>query len=173
MSAGTPRHTIRVSDDLWNEAHRKAVREGTSVSELIRTRLRDYVSAPGEHEVSVPGDHRHSIADSLVYLVPDAFEDLQGPATGSVELPLHLDWGPERTYSVDDDGSCSVLYQLTLQNSGSLKEICLIVNALRLTALWPTMILPPRCRQVWETIFPQLPAFHEAKEHPSWTTLSA
>ncbi|GAB2727682.1 hypothetical protein ACX801_13270 [Arthrobacter bambusae] len=82
MSAGTPRHTIRVSDELRNEAHRKAVREGTSVSELIRTRLRDYVSAPAEH--------RHTIADSLVYLVPNHFNDLHGPATGTMELPLHL-----------------------------------------------------------------------------------
>ncbi len=34
MSAGTPRHTIRISDELWNEAQHKALREGTSVSEL-------------------------------------------------------------------------------------------------------------------------------------------
>ncbi|MBT2597918.1 hypothetical protein [Arthrobacter sp. ISL-72] len=83
-----------------------------------------------------------------------------------------VDWGPERTYNVDEDGSCTVLYQLTLQNSGSLEEICSIVQGERLTALWPTMILPARCRQLWETTFPQLPAHHEAKEHPSWTTLS-
>lgn len=165
MSAGTPRHTIRVSDELWNEAHRKALREGTSVSELIRTRLHEYVAAPDKH--------RHTIADSLVYLVPDDLDDLHGPATGSVELSLHLDWGPERTYNVDDDGSCSVLYQLTLQNSGTIEEICSIVHPARLTALWPTMILPARCRQLWETTFPQLPAIREAKEHPSWTTLSA
>jgi hypothetical protein len=164
MSAGTPRHTIRISDDLWNEAHRKAVREGTSVSELIRTRLHEYVAAPDKH--------RRTIADSLVYLVPDELDDLHGPAAGTVELPLHLDWGPERTYNVDDAGSCSVLYQLTLQNSGSIEEICRIVHAGRLTALWPTMILPARCRQLWETTFPQLPAPRDAKEHPSWTTLS-
>ncbi|MCX2749834.1 hypothetical protein OOZ51_18760 [Arthrobacter sp. MI7-26] len=120
MSAGTPRHTIRVSNELWNEAHRKAVREGTSVSELIRTRLHEYVTAPVAHP--------HTIADSLVYLVPHAFNDLHGPAAGTVELPLHLDWGPERSYTVDDDGSCSVLYQLTLQNSGSIEEICRIVH---------------------------------------------
>jgi|GEM_PF-626244 hypothetical protein len=170
MSAGTPRHTIRVSDELWNEAHRKAVREGTSVSELIRTRLRDSVLAP---VVPTPVEYRHTIADSLVYVVPDAFGDLQGSAAGSVELPLHLDWGPERTYDVDDDGTCSVLYQLTLQNSGSIQEICRIVQAGRLTALWPTMILPARCRQLWETTFPELPTILEAKEHPSWTTPSA
>lgn len=83
MSAGTPRHTVRVSCELWNEAHRKAVREGTSVSELIRTRLRDNVLTPAEH--------RHTIGDSLVYLVPNAIKELQGPAAGIVDLPLHLD----------------------------------------------------------------------------------
>ncbi|MCZ9881670.1 hypothetical protein [Arthrobacter sp. B2a2-09] len=165
MSAGTPRHTIRVSDELWNEAHRKAVREGTTVSEVIRTRLHEYVAARDKH--------RHTIADSFVYLVPNAFNDLHGPADGTVELPLHLDWGPERRYNVDDDGSCSVLYQLTMQNSGSIEEICRIVHAGRLMALWPTMILPAGCRQLWETTFPQLPATREAKKHPSWTTLSA
>ena len=67
------------------------------MSELISTRLRDYVLAPVEH--------RYTVADSFVYLVPDAFEDLQGPAAGSVELPFHLDCGPERTYTVDDGGN--------------------------------------------------------------------
>lgn len=55
------------------------------------------------------GTPRHTIADSPAHLVPDVFDDLHGPATGTMELPLHLEWGPERTYDVDDDRSCSVL----------------------------------------------------------------
>ncbi|APX00341.1 hypothetical protein [Arthrobacter sp. QXT-31] len=66
-----------------------------------------------------------------------------------------------------------MLYQLALQNSGSVDEIGRIVNAGRLLALWPSMRLPDRCRQVWETAFPQLPKHRESREHPSWTTLSA
>jgi hypothetical protein len=164
MSAGTTRRTVRVEDHLWEAAHTKATREGTTVSERVRASLREYVHG------AVP--ERRTIADSLVYLVPDKLEDLQGPAFGTVELPIHLDWGPERHYNIDDDASCSALYQLTLQNSGSVEEICRIVNAERLAKLWSTMLLPTRCRGAWEAVFPELPAYTEAKEHPSWTNLS-
>lgn len=90
---------------------------------------------------------RHTIADSLVYLVPHSLEDLQGPVSGGVVLRIHLDWGPDRTYRVEDDASCRTLYQLTLQNSGSTAEIGRISDANRLLALWPSMPLPARCRE--------------------------
>jgi hypothetical protein len=163
MSAGTTRHTIRIDDDLWDQAHAKAVREGTTVSERVRTGLRDYVYGP---------EARHTIADSFVYLVPGALEDLKGPASGTVQLPVHLDWGPGRVYDVGDDGSCSVLYQLTLQNSGSVDEMGGI-NAGRLLALWPSIRLPGRCRHRWEAAFPQLPQHRESREHPFWAALTA
>lgn len=115
---------------------------------------------------------RQTIVDSLVYLVPDSLGRLQGPVAGTVALPLHLDWGPDRSYAVEDDASCTALYQLTLQTSGSLPEICRIINADRLIELWPTIQLPDRCRQQWEAAFPQLPDRREASEHPSWTTLN-
>ncbi|MBT2552493.1 hypothetical protein [Arthrobacter sp. ISL-5] len=169
MSAGTTRHTIRIEDQLWKEAHSKATRHGTTVSELIRAGLRNYVSGA---TASKHAPFRHTLADSLVYLVPDALEDLQGPASGMVELPIHLDWGPDSRYLVQEDGSCSTLYQLTLQNSGSIDEICSIVNAVRLAALWPSLRLPVRCRRAWEKAFPQLPTQRESKEHPSWTKLN-
>jgi hypothetical protein len=163
MSAGTTRHTVRIEDDLWNQAHAKAVREGTTVSERVRAGLREYVYGP---------EDRHTIADSLVYLVPKALEDLKGPASGVVEVPIHLDWGPDRRYDVADDAACVALYQLTLQNSGSLEEMGGIVNAGRLVGLWPSMRLPDRCRELWESTFPQLPGHRESKEHPSWTMLN-
>ncbi|MFE5837547.1 hypothetical protein [Arthrobacter sp. NPDC056493] len=164
MSAGTTRHTIRIEDDLWDRAQAKAASEGTTVSERVRAGLREYVYGPGA---------RHTIADSLVYLVPGAFEELKGPASGTMQLPIHLDWGPDRVYDVGDDGSCVALFQLTLQNSRSVDEMGGIGNADRLLALWPSMRLPGRCRDLWETAFPQLPQHHESREHPSWTTLSA
>ncbi|WP_024821108.1 hypothetical protein [Arthrobacter sp. 31Y] len=164
MSAGTPRRSVRVEDELWNQAHAKAVREGTTVAERVRAGLREYVHGP---------ETRHTIEDSLVYLVPDSFEDLKGPASGVVELPIHLDWGPVRRYDVGDDASCRTLYQLTLQNSGSTEEMAWFLNAGRLLALWPSMRLPGRCRQLWNDAFTQLPAHRESKEHPAWTTLNA
>lgn len=170
MSAGTTRHTVRIEDQLWKEAHARAASHGTTVSELIRAGLRDYVSRTAASTAAPP---RHTLPDSLVYVVPRALEDLRGPAAGVVELPIHLDWGPDTSYHVDDEGSCRSLYQLTLQNSGSIDEISSIVNADRLTALWPSLRLAARCRQEWESAFPQLPTHCETKEHPSWTTLNA
>lgn len=111
---------------------------------------------------------RRTIADSLVYLTPESLEDLHGPAAGAVTLPIHLDWGPDRTYTVEDDASCRTLYQLTLQNSGSPTEIGAIINAERLLVLWPSMPLPARCRDHWQTAFPQLPRHRETTDHPSW-----
>ena len=163
MSAGTTRHTVRIDDDLWNQAQVKAGREGTTVSERVRAGLREYVYGP---------EDRHTIADSLVYLVPNALDDLKGPVAGVVELPIHLDWGPDRRYDVADDASCAMLYQLTLQNSGSIDEMASIVNGGRLVGLWPSMRLADRCRQLWETSFPRLPGHRESREHPSWTTLN-
>lgn len=115
---------------------------------------------------------RHTIADSLVYLVPDFLENLRGPASGPMDLPIHLDWGPDRRYDVDYDTSCAALYALTLQTSGSLDEMCSIVNRGRLMELWPTMQLPDRCRQPWEAAFPKLPNRRAASEHPSWSILN-
>ena len=164
MSAGTPRRSVRVEDELWNQAHAKAAREGTTVAERVRAGLREYVHGP---------ETRHTIADSLVYVVPESLESLEGPASGVVELPIHLDWGPDRRYEAGDDASCRTLYQLALQNSGSTDEMAKIINPGRLVALWPSMRLPDRCRQRWNDAFPQLPTHRESKEHPGWTTLNA
>ncbi|WP_461163110.1 hypothetical protein [Arthrobacter sp. R4-81] len=83
MSAGTTRHTIRIEDPLWKEAHVKAARDGTTVSELIRAGLRNYVSRT---ESANHVQSRHTLADSLVYVVPDALYDLQGPSSGVVSF---------------------------------------------------------------------------------------
>ena len=40
---GTPRRSIRVPDDLWNAAAKKASAEGTDVSAVIRKALERYV----------------------------------------------------------------------------------------------------------------------------------
>lgn len=134
----------------------KAASEGTTVSERVRAGLRE-----------------HIFTDSLAYLVPGVLGDLKGPASGTVQLPIHVDWGPDRAYDVADDGSCAGLYQLTLQNSGSADEMGGIGNAGRLLALWPSMRLPDGCRHFWEAAFPQLPQHRESREHPSWAALTA
>ena len=42
----TPNRVIRVPDDLWNAARARAERDGTTVSHIIRDRLKRYVNTP-------------------------------------------------------------------------------------------------------------------------------
>ena len=39
----TPARTVRVDDDLWDAAHKKASDRGDSLSQVIREALRKYV----------------------------------------------------------------------------------------------------------------------------------
>jgi len=39
----TPQRTIRIPDDPWLPAKEKAIREGTTVSEVVREKLVEYV----------------------------------------------------------------------------------------------------------------------------------
>lgn len=41
-SAGTPRHTIRIADEIWEPAERRARSEGREVVDVIREHLTQY-----------------------------------------------------------------------------------------------------------------------------------
>lgn len=43
MSRGTARRSIRVEDELWDEAQEEATRNGDNLSEIIRGGLRRYI----------------------------------------------------------------------------------------------------------------------------------
>lgn len=45
-SWGDPTRNIRVSDQLWDAAQTKAKRRKTTVSEVVRSALTDYVAKP-------------------------------------------------------------------------------------------------------------------------------
>lgn len=42
MSRGTPHRTIRVPDEVWEAALRKAEQEGTNLTTVIVSHLKDY-----------------------------------------------------------------------------------------------------------------------------------
>ncbi len=46
VSRGTPLRAVRVPDDLWGAALRRADTDGTSVSEKIRDLLQQWVDSP-------------------------------------------------------------------------------------------------------------------------------
>jgi len=50
MAAGV--HSLRIDEDLWNAAKLKATLDGTSLSSIIRQRLRLYTNDIGESELA-------------------------------------------------------------------------------------------------------------------------
>jgi hypothetical protein len=104
------------------------------------------VSAVGARYLSRPGRH---------VVVAACLEDLQGPAHGTVELPLWLFWHPDRTFDLDKPGILAWMYQVVLREASSAADLAYL-NGDLLTALWPDLHLPRGVRRAWEDQHPVL-----------------
>jgi hypothetical protein len=87
---------------------------------------------------------------------PGHWNELVGPATGHVELPRSMDWGPPRTYDLADLSDRRILYERVLREASSPEELCAWIDGPSLAALWTELWLPQRVRAAWEDRFPQL-----------------
>ncbi|MDR1450448.1 MAG: transcriptional regulator [Propionibacteriaceae bacterium] len=94
--------------------------------------------------------------DLKPYDAPASLDELRGPATGMVTLPLRLRWVPgERTYDVGETGGARVVYQAVLAE-GAVADQRRFLNRERLIGLWPDLNLDQRVVRLWEGRFPQL-----------------
>jgi hypothetical protein len=73
-----------------------------------------------------------------------------------VELPVTIDWGPNRTYDLDLDADRRVVYERVLREAASTDEISRYVNGRALVEVWSRLWLPQRVRRLWEDSFPEL-----------------
>jgi len=93
--------------------------------------------------------------DVVPYDTPTSLAALHGPASGPVELPVTVHWGPRRVFDLDDPGLRSAAYRAIVREGTPADQEALL-NADLLRELWGELILPDRCRQLWETRFPEL-----------------
>ena len=92
-------------------------------------------------------------------LVAASLEDLHGPVTGAVELPLHLFWSaPDATFNLDDPGARRQLYETVVREARHPGDLARYLDCATLVALWPVMHLPRRVKQAWEDEHPVLRA---------------
>jgi len=87
---------------------------------------------------------------------PARLADLTGPTDGKIDLPISIDWGPERTYDMAVDADRRVVYELVLQEAASTDQISQYVNGDALAELWLRLWLPIRIRNTWEQRLPEL-----------------
>lgn len=93
--------------------------------------------------------------DVKPYDAPIHLDELRGPASGTVQLPPWVYWGPNPMMDLDVDGDAIMAYQATIQEGRTVDQVQ-ILNRDRLVAMWPELNLPPRARQLWESRFPEL-----------------
>lgn len=89
--------------------------------------------------------------------VAASLEDLRGPATGTVTLPLWLFWScPGYTFDLGDRDMRRWLYETVLREASRPEDLTAYLNGDTLIALWPDLYLPKGVRQAWEDRHPVL-----------------
>ncbi|WP_085066372.1 hypothetical protein [Catenuloplanes japonicus] len=86
----------------------------------------------------------------------DSLADLHGPATGSVTLPIHLDWSGSPEYDLNDSARMVDYYRTVLIEATKPSDLDDYLDRAVLVELWPSLWLPPELRTAWEQRFPEL-----------------
>lgn len=93
--------------------------------------------------------------DIIPYDTPSSLDALRGPATGILEVPITVHWGPRRRFDLDEPRDAHAAYRaIVREGTTAIQEELLHTDVLR--RLWPDLMLPERCRRIWEQRFPDL-----------------
>jgi len=101
--------------------------------------------------------NRVQFRDVIPYEVPSSLSTLRGPADGMLDVPITVHWGPSRVFDLDEAGQRRMVYQaLVREGTPQVQEA--LLNETLLRQEWAGLILPERCRILWEEHFPELAA---------------
>ncbi len=95
------------------------------------------------------------------FVVPDSLDELHGPASGPLTIPLTVFWASRTPVVIDagDDHALAAFYREIL-GTATYDELTSLVNKDALIRLWDAMPGDRVLRAAWEARFPQL-ASHE------------
>ena len=114
------------------------------------------VPTAAEPAVTTPAPYQARPGRSV--LVAGDLAELQGPVSGTVELPLWLFWYPDRTFDLDDPATLRWMYQTVLREAARPGDLTEFLNGDTLVTVWPELFLPKGVRQAWEERYPVLRA---------------
>jgi hypothetical protein len=90
-------------------------------------------------------------------IVPESLEDLRGPASGVVELPVRLYWScGSRQFDLADPDQVAAMYDAVLDGAAVIGDITGHLNANLLARTWPDLGMSRAKREAWENRFPVL-----------------
>ncbi|MEJ3743328.1 hypothetical protein WEI85_08585 [Actinomycetes bacterium KLBMP 9797] len=91
--------------------------------------------------------------DGRPYTVPETLEELTGPTSGVVELPLRLDWSEQSRYDLSDIRELSLMYERVIRESMRVEDLRAYLDGQTLRQVWRRLYLPRRVRDLWEGRF--------------------
>jgi hypothetical protein len=112
-----------------------------------------------EERRTQPGDLH---ASRIPYVVPESLDQLTGPRTGIVELPVPIDWSPRPTYDLADPDDRVSMYTRVISDASTLADLSRFLNKDLLIEVWPQLRLPRYCVRRWHSRFPELAAIGTA-----------
>lgn len=95
-------------------------------------------------------------ATAKPYAVPASLAELDGPTTGTVTLPRHIDWGPHYVYDLADEADLLLMYERVIREAQTSDDLRTYLNGPMLRHLWASLFLPAPARATWQARFPEL-----------------
>ena len=95
--------------------------------------------------------------DVIPYETPSSLDVLSGPTEGVLTLPVTVHWGPESLADLSTPDGVEKAYE-NLVREGTAQQQEELLNADLLRWVWPQLRLPSRCRDLWQSRFPELAA---------------
>jgi hypothetical protein len=89
-------------------------------------------------------------------IVPVSRDDLRGPVSGVVELPVRLYWSGSRQFDLTDPHQAADLCEAVLDTAATTGDITAYLNASLLIRAWPVLGMNRAKRDAWEGRFPVL-----------------
>jgi hypothetical protein len=67
-------------------------------------------------------------AENRPYVLPDSLGELAGPVTGTVQLPLRLDWSERAVFHLDDPAERNVMYERVIREASQADDLNSYLN---------------------------------------------
>lgn len=104
-----------------------------------------------------------STQPGVPHYVIDDLSDLAGKASGSVLLPVELDWSGDNIFDLSERGDVITLCETVLRAGRSEELISAHLNAGHLREVWGELQLAPELRKAWEMRHPSLTASTQSR----------
>jgi hypothetical protein len=126
--------------------------QGTRIAGLWRR-----ARAAGRRLVTARPEGPPAPPRTLRQVIPPArLDDLRGPGSGVVELPVHLYWSGSRRFDLADPHQAAALCDAVLDAAATTDVLARYLNADVLMRAWPVLGMNRAKRETWERQFPAL-----------------